>query len=358
MEFDDRESLLAYVKDYCNSQGFYTNIKQSHKRKVWIKCNLGGSYRSRKLDNSRETSSRLIDCPFLVVAREFPCLSKWKILQIVDEHNHKPLQNSNGNPGARKLNEDEKEKVVQLLKSGVKTSQVLSLLRMDFHNNTTTAKDIYNIAQAIRRDILRGRSAIFALYESLKTKNFVFDVDLNVDGSVERLFFSYQNSVELSKRQNVFVMDSTYRTNKFGMPLLNIVGITSTYNTFSGGFIFMREETQSDYKWAMEKFKEHVQVKPTVVVTDRELALINAVEEVFLVTKHLLSLWHIKKNILAKCKSNFSDEDWEIFLGDINKIFSSKSEEKFLEACNVSYGSYDYCNLIFRVPHFFRFLCH
>ena len=34
-------------------------------------------------------------------------------------------------------------------------------------------------------------------------------------------------------------MDCTYKTNRFGMPLLNIVGIMATYRGFNTGFTFI-----------------------------------------------------------------------------------------------------------------------
>ncbi|KAH9251488.1 hypothetical protein BASA81_010656 [Batrachochytrium salamandrivorans] len=68
-------------------------------------------------------------------------------------------------------------------------------------------------------------------------------VDSN--GALSGLFFCHGKSAELARRFNiVFIMDCTYKTNRFGMPLLNIVGITATYNTFNAGFAFICNETE------------------------------------------------------------------------------------------------------------------
>jgi histone-lysine N-methyltransferase SETD2 len=42
----------------------------------------------------------------------------------------------------------------------------------------------------------------------------------------------------------VFLLDCMYKTNKFDMPLLNMVGITSTYATFNVGFAFLHAENE------------------------------------------------------------------------------------------------------------------
>ena len=115
-------------------------------------------------------------------------------------------------------------------------------------------------------------------------------------------------------------MDCTYKTNRYGLPLLNIVGVTATGNSFNIAFAFLQNEKQSCYVWALNAFKSCVNHEPAVVVTDRELALMAALSEVFPRVKHLLCVWHINKNILAKCRKHFvgigGDEDkaWDSFM--------------------------------------------
>jgi hypothetical protein len=81
----------------------------------------------------------------------------------------------------------------------------------------------------------------------------------------------------------VVVMDSTYKTNKYGLPLLEFVGITSTGKTFSIAFAFMMSEKENNFVWTLErcrdllKFQDH----PRIVVADRDLALMNTIDRVF-----------------------------------------------------------------------------
>jgi hypothetical protein len=42
-------------------------------------------------------------------------------------------------------------------------------------------------------------------------------------------------------------MDSTYKTDKYGMPLFEIVGETSTEETYSVGFAFMSNEKENNF---------------------------------------------------------------------------------------------------------------
>jgi hypothetical protein len=61
-----------------------------------------------------------------------------------------------------------------------------------------------------------------------------------------------------------------YKINKFGMPLLNVVCITSTYATFNISFAFLHMENEEAYAWVLEQFSEVVTAK--ILCTDRELA--------------------------------------------------------------------------------------
>ena len=83
------------------------------------------------------------------------------------------------------------------------------------------------------------------------------------------------------------------------MPLLNIVGSTNLNNTFFVACIFLGEESTEDYIWAMEALKSVLEQPgftfPSIIVTDQELALINAVCLVFPSAKRVLCVWHVEK---------------------------------------------------------------
>lgn len=73
--------------------------------------------------------------------------------------------------------------------------------------------------------------------------------------------------------RNAFLADSTYKTNRYGLPLLNIVGIFPTKQTFNACFTFMISEKEKYYIWAISQFKEFIEYKEEgiVILTDREL---------------------------------------------------------------------------------------
>jgi hypothetical protein len=80
----------------------------------------------------------------------------------------------------------------------------------------------------------------------------------------------------------------------------------------------MKSETKQAYLWSRRRIRSvNVEKKcPSVVVTDRVLALINASRSEFAVEiPTLLCIWHIEKNVLAKPKGFFeSGYSFEQFL--------------------------------------------
>ncbi|XP_050888704.1 uncharacterized protein LOC127093845 [Lathyrus oleraceus] len=89
----------------------------------------------------------------------------------------------------------------------------------------------------------------------------------------------------------VLIFYFTCKTNRYRLPVLEIVGVTSTKLKFSIGFAYLEHERKDKFKWALEKLKEFFSFEKfllNVVVTDRELALMNAIEVVFPNSTHLL----------------------------------------------------------------------
>jgi len=107
------------------------------------------------------------------------------------------------------------------------------------------------------------------------------------------------------------MLDSTYKTNRFGMPLLNICGIQPFKKSFSIAAVFLNAEKQQQYAWALttlrEYLAEHFVPLPKLILTDRELALIIALtaDAVFGEVARLLCRWHVNMNVLAKGKRFF-----------------------------------------------------
>ncbi|KAH1198125.1 Protein FAR1-RELATED SEQUENCE 6 [Glycine max] len=133
----------------------------------------------------------------------------------------------------------------------------------------------------------------------------------------------------------VAVIISTYKTNRYRLPLLDFVGVTPTVMTFSAAFAYLEGECLNDVVWALERFRGiflRRDVLPQVIVTDRDLTLMNAVKTVFPECTNLLCSFHINKNVKAKCKSLIGQKNaWEYVMNAWGTLVDCPSEQQFDE---------------------------
>jgi hypothetical protein len=169
--------------------------------------------------------------------------------------------------------------------------------------------------QKFRMDELQGETPISRVIQELKNDGYSYETLVDDDGTLNSLFFIHPESLEFARNfPSVFVMDATYKTNKYSMPLLNITGISSTFSSFNAGFIFLRAETEQYYTWALGVLNRAWGFAPKTVATDRELALMNSIKTVWPTATNLLCAWHINKNVLAKTIKHFEN-------GHAHKLF-------------------------------------
>ncbi|KAH1202702.1 Protein FAR1-RELATED SEQUENCE 5 [Glycine max] len=164
-----------------------------------------------------------------------------------------------------------------------------------------------------------------------------------------------------------FFIDSTYKTNRYKLPLLDFVGVTPTAMTFSAGFAYLEAECVNNIVWAWERFRglflrhDHL---PLVIVTDRDLAPMNAVKTVFPESTNLLCRFHIDKNVKAKCKSLIGENNaWDYVMDSWGTLVDCPSEHEFHEshqkfqvACSPWPMFIDYVNDTWIIPHKEKFI--
>ncbi|KAH1198883.1 hypothetical protein GmHk_18G052370 [Glycine max] len=110
------------------------------------------------------------------------------------------------------------------------------------------------------------------------------------------LFWCYPDAVKLCNACHlVFLIDSTYKTNRYRLPLLDFVVVTPTRMTFSAGFAYLEGERVNNVVWALERF-------------------------------------HIDKNVKAKCKSLTGQKNaWEYVMDAWGSLVDCPSEQQFAE---------------------------
>jgi hypothetical protein len=177
------------------------------------------------------------------------------------------------------------------------------------------------------------------LPDDLSTADWVFAVKKDADNHVQNLFFAHQKQIELLlANPDILLMDCTYRTNKYRLPLLHILGCTNLQTFFSAGFCFLSNETQADYHWAIANFLLKTGTSlPRVFISDQEDALKQAAHTLLPGVPQLLCVWHINKNVQTKAQQTWRDADG-VTKEEKQKIAEKRAEfmKRWTQVCPVS----------------------
>ncbi|XP_021720027.1 uncharacterized protein LOC110687714 [Chenopodium quinoa] len=156
---------------------------------------------------------------------------------------------------------------------------------------------------------------------------------------------------------HVIGMDSTYKTNRYGVSFFEIVGVTPTNQNFLVGYVFMRNDCTASYQWVLQRLRELIgyDKEPSVFLSDRELGLCS-----------LDTVWarvhcHIGNQIIEICngleasRSKIGEKYRQLPLSRINGKVSQHClkilDDETTRMRELSYQVYEHCGCAMRVTH-------
>lgn len=347
--FDDKEIGLMYLNAVARHQGYAVAIKihktLNHRTiRLYLRCSLG--HKVPLVAQKRSSSSKKTGCPFEVSLNYRSSIDKWMVCQDSRKpekltHNHEHFKTPNNMAIYRRFNPSTCQQIDLLLSAGCRATQIKALIDVQ-PGSQPLVRDIHNVKSRLRDNWLNGRTPIQGLFDLIAESQWAHRTLTSAEGTLLNLFFASPSGISLARRfPTVLSLDCTYKTNRFNLPLLHIVGTTNTHRSFTVAMCFLNNEKQDQYEWALTQLEEVVfQIEadplnfetPQTFVTDAEPALINAIGTIFPGSAHILCVWHINLNVAKHCKSKFSETDWTEFM----KIWNIFLDSKTLEDYNVN----------------------
>ncbi|XP_074326557.1 protein FAR1-RELATED SEQUENCE 5-like [Apium graveolens] len=326
--FNTLDEAENFYRDYGRSVRFEIIIRSTHRHsrgngissRLYI-CRKGGRLGSSTkldVDYERKEKRRIKDviprtnCSARMCVTHRVKNDKWEVTLVKLEHDHDMVTSDKG--GVEKLG---------------------------FSN-----QDVRNVIRDIRRRVFDSDDAGsgMALLRQLKEKsfgNFFYRVDLDEENRVRGLVWVDHRSLNAyTNFGDVVSFDSTYRTNRYCMPFIPITGVNHHYQNILFGFALMRDEMEISYKWVLKTWLEAVGNKPPLtIITDPDLALGNAIAEIFPDTKHILCSWHISNKFPEKLSALYTQ--YPEFKGDLNDyLYKSLSPTEFVGKWEVLVDKY------------------
>ncbi|XP_038693791.1 uncharacterized protein LOC119991519 [Tripterygium wilfordii] len=228
MVFKSHQPLIDWVQDSGRSLRFIIVIKRSE---------IGGFGKR----------------PTLLKGVKLKIDDDWMLRVQCGKHNHAATLYMEGDPYAGQLSAIENEILVDMSKNYVKPRNILNSLKNRDPDNASTIDTIYNARKKIRAAEKADRSEMQVLMSFLHESGYIFYHRTNaLTNELEDLFFAHPGSLELLRAfPHVLLMDATYKTNGFRMPLLKIVGVASTNLTYCMAFVYFSGEKEDNYTWAL-----------------------------------------------------------------------------------------------------------
>jgi hypothetical protein len=276
--YESREALLAAINCWAKSRGFAFTTGKSTKTpngrtKVIFGCDRSGKPRNLSTERVRHTASRKTGCQYSVLAKESLDKTTWVLTHRPDpkcaQHNHLPSKNPAVHPVHRQLEKRDLTTISSLAMAGVASREIRTYLQM-ITETLATRQDITNQIATIRRDLRQGQSSMQALVNQLSTEGFHYHTRLDSDNRLTAIFFAHSESVlYLHQNPDILILDCTYKTNRYDMPLLDMIGVDALQKSFCIAFAFLLGESEEDYSWALQHLKALYQhTLPSVILID------------------------------------------------------------------------------------------
>ncbi|CAG8731240.1 8930_t:CDS:2, partial [Gigaspora rosea] len=149
--YTTKKDILNAVQEIAQFSGFAVTTKSSGHRHFHIQCKRGGQPRNTSNltadTRQKKKMSKRCGCPYLLKA--VPRDSKWKVVEVINRHNHPKAKNARVFHEHRRLTHEAKRTAVQMLKAGAKPSAIYEAIRDENGEPTATRRDILNLGSRI-----------------------------------------------------------------------------------------------------------------------------------------------------------------------------------------------------------------
>lgn len=302
-EYSSQDALHTAINTQAAARGYAFITGKSRKtnnsrRLVTFNYNRGGAPPKASDTRQQSTTTRRVGCQFSVLAKEALDKTTQRLTHHqgsdFSHHNHKPSTDILTHPVHQQLSQSNKSTIHNLANAGVAPKEIRSYLRENSQSHATQ-QDIYNYITQGKQELQKGQSTIHTLANELEEEGFQSRIQFDTDGRVTAVLFAHPESLAyLKSYPDLLILDYTYKTNKYNMPLLDIVDVDACQRSFYVAFAFLSSEEETDYIWALDRlrsiYKAYSTSLPSIILTDRCLAYINAISHCFPTAVSLLCL--------------------------------------------------------------------
>ena len=256
--YQSLEELVSALQKDVSTHGFVVvkartkkNPRTGDVEVCYFRCDRGGKVKKPSGQRRKHTTTRLMDCLWSGYARYKPEELGWRFILRNGSHNHLLTASAIAHPSLRlaHLTAEVKDQIAWRSQAQIPPGQILTSLRLADPNLPLSIQDIYNTKAAIRREARGPLTPIQAIMQELNLDDWKFSYEKNINNQITRLFICREECWNIFKtNHDILVIDVTYKTNRFRLPLLIMTGITNLNISFFVCFAFLLNETVEDFQ--------------------------------------------------------------------------------------------------------------
>ncbi|KAF5477465.1 hypothetical protein F2P56_004102, partial [Juglans regia] len=320
MEFESLKELTAYYKQYAKQEGFGVKTQRIKKddaeRPVYvtIDCARGGKYQPKNINISKPRPTTKTDCKAKLNAR-LNKSDKWVVTTFENEHNHITVSPKKTRLlRSHKCLDEYSQRILDLNdRAGIRMNKNYYSLVVDaggFENLNFQEKDCRNFIDKARHLRLGkgGSEALNEYFQRMRDQNdgFVSYMDVDDEGRLRNVFWADARSrAAYEYFGDVVTFDTTYLTNRYGMPFAPFVSVNHHGQSILLGAGLLSSEDTHTFIWLFRMWLSCMNGRaPKAIITDQDRAMKNAIAIVFPKTRHRYCLWHIMRKLPEKLGSH------------------------------------------------------
>ncbi|XP_042944828.1 protein FAR1-RELATED SEQUENCE 5-like [Carya illinoinensis] len=286
MEFDSEKELIAYYKQYAKQEGFGVRTQRTKRdddgRPVYltIGCARGGKYYPKPNTNiSKPRATTKMGCKVKVNAT-LNCHEKWVFTTIENSHNHITLSPKKSRLLRSHKHLDEySQRILKLNdRAGIRMHKNFYSLVVDaggYENLAFQEKDCRNYIDKARfLKLGRGSDALNVYFKRMRDQNdgFVSYMDVDDDERLRNVFWAdVPSRTAYEYFGDVVLKDTTYLTNRYGMPFAPFVGVNHHGQSILFGAGLLSSEDTHSFVWLFKMWLDCMKGRaPKAIITDQD----------------------------------------------------------------------------------------
>ncbi|XP_057430316.1 protein FAR1-RELATED SEQUENCE 5-like [Lotus japonicus] len=269
--FRNKKGVIVRQDFVCHKEGFReekNRMRENRKRetKVETRCGCCAKMRIRLVGDSDS--------------------GRWHVNLFGDCHNHALLEGKQASmlPAHRKLNEGDILGMNSMRKAGISTTQIYNFIADQsggFDKTNFLKVDMCNQLTKQKQKEQCDAKAVLVYLKGLGSGDpgMFWSHHADEQGNLKQLFWADGISrMDFQVFGEVLAFDATYRKNKYGCPIVVLVGVNHHCQTIVFGTAVLTNEKEESYVWVLEQFLAAMKGKePSAVITDGAPAMRNAI---------------------------------------------------------------------------------